>query len=539
MSKKLTKIIAISLLALMVPVAIVVTAICLSSAVTFSLKIDTLGYENVGAISYTVNGKVYEDGMRVKKGSTVTVEVKTTGYDFAGWYNGSADSLTLDTKAVSTKTSYTFDMTQDIEISTKSNIIVYSVKYDNSDAESVKYGTGLKNVITEQEGKYFAGWVLDADKDGFLSDAEMQAGYVGVAEFTEREVNLIASIEDIHYMVSYNGAEAVDVAWGTGLADGTGVVAPAGKYFVGWELDGAVVNVAKFNEEYKNGNVNLTPKFETIKYLVKYTDTVADAVEVEYGAALKTDYPVEEGKYLAGWTLEGVEYTEARFPAAYGNNAEIELAPSIKDIHYMVSYNGAEAVDVAWGTALSDGSDEDRENGIVFDSWTLNDVKVSEAKFAGYKNGDTVELVSVQKDLYKENNSYKTLNIRVNYVTTDGNILSKDGIEELNIRNKNYNNAVKDDNTLEYNFASMGINTLYEDYLEVQELRTENAYSLSKVFVTYKRSNGSWTQSGEFVTSTSLGVLINALKALDENAVTSRTAPLTLNITFVYEYKAA
>lgn len=536
MSKKLTKIIAISLLALIVPVAIVVTAICLSSAVTFSLKIDTLGYENVGAISYKVNGKDYEDGMRVKKDSKVTVTVETTGYDFKGWYNGTAENLTLNTEAVSTEMSYTFDMTQDIEISTKSNIIVYSVKYDGAEAESVKYGAFLKGATTSLDGKYFAGWKLDADKDGALSDSEKDAGYVGIANFTEREVNLIASIEDVYYYVSYNGSEAVKLVYGSALADGTGIIAPTGKHFTGWELDGTPVTEAKFAKAYENGNANLTAKFETIKYNVKYNG--GDAVEVEYGATLNTEWTVADGKYLAGWTLEGVDYTVATFPATYTNGSVVELTPSIKDIHYMVSYDGSEAKDVAWGTALENGSDEDRENGIVFDHWTLNGVKVESAKFEGYKNGDTVALVSAQKDLYAENDSYKTVNIRVNYVTADGKILSKDGFVELMIINKNYNNAVKEDNSLTYDFSKEKVNALYSSYNEVKELGTEVKYKLTKVFVTYKNANEE-KQSGEYNTTVTIAELINALEELAGDEITSRTAPLTLNITFLYEYTAA
>lgn len=536
MSKKLTKIIAISLLALIVPVAIVVTAICLSSAVTFSLKIDTLGYENVGAISYKVNGKDYEDGMRVKKDSKVTVTVETAGYDFDGWYNGSADSLTLDTEAVSTELSYTFDMTQDIELSTKSNIIVYSVKYDGAEAESVKYGSFLKDSTTSLDGKYFAGWKLDADNDGVLSDAEKEAGYVGIANFTEREVSLIASIEDVHYYVSYNGSEAVKLVYGSALADGTGVVAPTGKYFTGWELDGAPVTEAKFAKAYENGNVNLTATFETIKYSVKYNG--ADPVEVEYGSTLNTEWTVEEGKYLAGWTLEGVDYTVATFPATYTNGSVVELTPSIKDIHYMVSFDGSEAKDVAWGAVLENGSDRDRENGIVFDYWTLNGAKVESAKFEGCKNGDTVALVSAQKDLYVANDSYKTVNIRVNYVTADGKMLSKDGLVELMVIDQNYNNAVKDDNTLTNDFSSMTVGTVYSGYETVKELGTDESYALTKVFVTYKNADGE-RQSGEFDTTVTIAELINALEELAGDDMTSRTAPLTLNITFLYEYTAA
>ena len=117
-------------------------------------------------------------------------------------------------------------------------------------------------------------------------------------------------------------------------------------------------------------------------------------------------------------------------------------------------------------------------------------------------------------------------------------MLSKDGLVELMVIDQNYNNAVKDDNTLTNDFSSMTVGTVYSGYETVKELGTDESYALTKVFVTYKNADGE-RQSGEFDTTVTIAELINALEELAGDDMTSRTAPLTLNITFLYEYTAA
>ena len=108
MNKNLAKIITICVLAVIIPVAIIVTAVCLSSAVTYSLTLAIEGtVENVGEYTLKVNGKEYKDALKFSKGQNITVEVETTGYNFAGWYEGETFSREGD-KAVSNNEKFTF-----------------------------------------------------------------------------------------------------------------------------------------------------------------------------------------------------------------------------------------------------------------------------------------------------------------------------------------------------------------------------------------------------------------------------------------------
>lgn len=414
MSKKLTKIIAISLIALIIPVAIVVTAVCLSSAVTYSLIIDTMGYENVGAIKYQVNGKDYEEGMRLKKDSQVTVTVDTTGYNFTGWYTGTAKNSNLSTTTVSSKTSYTFDMTKDIELTARSQIIVYEVKFDNGEAKEIKYGQQINPVdsTSVEAGKYFVGWKIDKDGSRDLSDAEKNSDSVTVADFNATQVSLLSYIDDIYYNISYNGGERVKVLYGNAIADSKDVKAPTGKYCAGWALDGVALTSnekgeyeAIFAAEYTNSDVDLTPVFDTIKYNVEYDG--ADAVEVLYGGALK-EVDADEGYYHAGWKIAGDEtvYTTAEFPAKYKNESTVELTKVQKEINYKVSFNGKDPVEVKWGDPIK-VTNENRvtaEVGKYHSGWLLNGTAVKEAKFdKKYASGkEVVALTPEFKD-----NEYK------------------------------------------------------------------------------------------------------------------------------------
>ena len=102
MSKSLTKILTICILALIIPVAIVVTAICLSNAVTYTLTLAIDGFEeNAGAITLKVNGKDYVKPVQISRNSLVTLSVDSTGYDFGGWFLGTANEISAEDKAIS------------------------------------------------------------------------------------------------------------------------------------------------------------------------------------------------------------------------------------------------------------------------------------------------------------------------------------------------------------------------------------------------------------------------------------------------------
>ena len=66
MTRKLAKIIAIALICVLVPAAIAITVVCFANAEVFALSIATVGFENVGSITYSVNGKAYSEKVNLK-----------------------------------------------------------------------------------------------------------------------------------------------------------------------------------------------------------------------------------------------------------------------------------------------------------------------------------------------------------------------------------------------------------------------------------------------------------------------------------------
>ena len=549
MSKKLTKIVAISLLSLIVPVAVVVTAVCLSTAVTYSVTIDTKGFENVGAITYKVNGKDYEEGMRFKKGSTVVVTANTTGYDFKGWYDCAIGAITADKEVVEKESTYTFEIQRDTMITAQSDIIVYSVSYDGVASVSLKYGEDLKDTtaLAIPTGKYFAGWKLDVNNDGALSGDELTAGYSAKAIFDKKEVALIASIEDICYNVSYKGAEGSSkLVWGADLAEGSVVTAPAGHHFTKWMLDDKAFTKAEFDAKYMNSDVELVPAFELNKYMVKYDE--AEAVEVTYGEALaSTLQTAAAGKYFAGWTMAGDEkvYTVADFTQA--NGADIELSTKFYDIYYMVSFDGAEAVKVMYNTELTTvekAADEDKANGIVFDTWKLGEADVDNATFDAetYMNGkEVVRLTSVQKDLYEINDSYKLVKFgKLEYNTGDVGLLAmaENDPNEMILDKNTWINEIQENESVKINFKEKKISVLYNYFINVYQKGSSEKYTLKKIEVRYEANDG--TQHSVYLDYTdalTVDSIIKEFLKLTKDAneeITSRVLPLEISLNFIY-----
>ena len=208
MSKRLTKILTISLLAVMVPVAIIIIAICLSTAVSFNLKIDTKGYENVGNISITVNGNEYTDAVRIAKNSEVTVTVSTIGYDFEGWYACEAKDVIQDSEAITDEKSYTFTIVKDTVLTANINIIEYAITYGTETPVNVKYGAALKEAEDEDENVFY-GWKIAGDDTIYTT---------AIFNGDSREITLNAFRENIYEVEeSY---KSVKINWDYFVVDG-------------------------------------------------------------------------------------------------------------------------------------------------------------------------------------------------------------------------------------------------------------------------------------------------------------------------------
>jgi len=311
MSKRLIKILAISLICIMIPAAIVVSVVCVAAAQTYELAITTLGtIENVGSITYKVDDEVLEDKAQIRKDADVTVVAEAEGYNFIGWFTESEELL-------SSESEYTFKMTGAETLYAKFDVIKYNITYKLDEevignVEDVMWGSNLL-VLEERksdEGLAFAGWKKGTDTKVYTS-----------AKFgKETDVELLANFEEIKYMISYNGAEAVEVAWGDELTAGSNDIAN-GNLFLNWKKGETACPIEEGKEVAKFGVVkeviNLVPAYEKIVYNVSYDG--ADSVAVTWGTALS------EAPEVTGYTFKGWKVSAASDPimiAVFGYNAE-------------------------------------------------------------------------------------------------------------------------------------------------------------------------------------------------------------------------
>lgn len=301
MSKNLVKIITICLLAIIVPVAIVVTAICLSNAVTYTLTLDKLGFQEAGSVVLRVNGQEYQDTMKISRNQNVTLSVTTQGYTFDGWYEGKNTEIdeTKESLTEAGETTYTFKMTGDKNFTAKGSIIEYTVTYDGAHATPYKYGEELNDgsyaVISaenQKAGHTFVGWTL----------AEDETVYTKATFGTETEVALVSKTEvvkeNITYTVTYDGANATEIPYGGILNDGSyavGIDAAEGDLFDGWVIEGedTIYTTAMFGTDVNVALVSTKVNLYDNSYKLVKFEFMPDS----------SDY-----KDLDGYDIDSVEY---------------------------------------------------------------------------------------------------------------------------------------------------------------------------------------------------------------------------------------
>lgn len=416
MSKSLTKILTICILALIIPVAIVVTAICLSNAVTYTLTLAIDGFEeNAGAITLKVNGKDYVEPVQISRNSLVTLSVDSTGYDFGGWFLGTADEISAEDKAISNEKSFTIKIDEDLTLTAMNEIIVYSISYDEETATQVKYGSELKVIPDEDRtnGIVFKGWKMEGSENV----------YTKALFGTEKDVALTSVQDLIKYNISYNGEEPVNIEFGTALKDFEDEDRENGLVFEGWKINGdeTVYTEAKFLDYDENQVINLVSSQRLIKYTVSYNGE--EPVSVEFGTALKDfeDQDRENGLVFEGWKINGDEnvYTEAKF-LDYDENQVINLVSSQKNLFEGVVKEITVKYDFYGGPWLdNDTSSPDR--GVLEGDIThtlINSVKddIDELKYD--YDSDTIEnlLNELVKEVYNsEGDKYTAESITIVY----------------------------------------------------------------------------------------------------------------------------
>lgn len=377
MSKSLTKILTICILALIIPVAIVVTAICLSNAVTYTLTLAIDGFEeNAGAITLKVNGKDYVEPVQISRNSLVTLSVDSTGYDFGGWFLGTPEEISAEDKEISDKKSFTIKINEDLTLTAMNEIIVYSISYDEETATQVKYGSELKVISDEDRtnGIVFKGWKMEGSENV----------YTKALFGTEKDVALTSVQDLIKYNISYNGEEPVSVEFGTALKEFEDQDRENGLVFEGWKINGdeTVYVEAKFLDYDENQVINLVssqknlfegvvkeitvkydfyggPWYDEEGYIIegeishKLINSVKDDVD-----ALEYNYDTETIEILLNnlvkevYNSEGDKYTAESITIVYGDSEQTNLGLTTTVSEFLSFYKDLSGNDYTVGEVI-------------------------------------------------------------------------------------------------------------------------------------------------------------------------------------------
>ena len=415
MNKNLAKIITICVLAVVIPVAIIVTAVCLSSAVTYSLTLAVDGYiNNVGEFAVKVNGKEYKDALKFSKGQNITVEIESEGYNFVGWYEGETYSIEGD-EAVSKNAKYTFKISENTNLTAVVDLVKYAVSYNGANATFVNYGAVLSNEygISEEDqekGVTFVGWAYkDANqREHVIADStELNNAFANESGIIDLYAKTEVVAENITYYVSYDGKDDVKVRYGAALNNGDAADVADRYAFAGWLWNNEIVTNAEFGTT--TNQISLTSKqafLYTITFKNGNSETIKTVEDVLAGTKLLDGSDedvfaaITEGKKFAGWKYgENKVESEVVDAEVFGEEShDITLILVEENVKYSISYDGKEATEnVEYGTDLAGKEEANLTEGKKFTGWLYENEVVTKAEFGDKKHDAEISLTSKQE----------------------------------------------------------------------------------------------------------------------------------------------
>ena len=182
MSKKLIMIISICALVVLCPLVILGISLMSTEAVGCTLTISGAGIEKIGEtdfggktskVSIMIDGKEQKSTkLNITKSTLVTVTYEGIGYDFVGWFSGEYNEINREgnnaDKAVSYKTSYTFEIKKNTVLTAVRDVKTYNVTYegkydDNStsiriDSKVYAFNEPLATAEAKNANNVLAGW---------------------------------------------------------------------------------------------------------------------------------------------------------------------------------------------------------------------------------------------------------------------------------------------------------------------------------------------------------------------------------------------
>lgn len=190
MSKYLVKILSICAFVIIIPLAILATALCVTGSASYKVRLYIVGQD---AEASTANCKVLVNGKESKnnvfsfaKGEEAILTFESEGYDFVGWYNGTDKTYNGEEAPVTANVTYSIKVTGNVSMTAKCAIKTYEVTYKGFQKDKVtpfdygtityKYGKELVKINDES----FRGWRVEGTDDYYTNATFPISGKVDV-----------------------------------------------------------------------------------------------------------------------------------------------------------------------------------------------------------------------------------------------------------------------------------------------------------------------------------------------------------------------
>ncbi len=415
MSKNLLKILSICAFVVILPLAILATALCVTESQAYWVRLYVDGTtEGQPATSVLINGKEREKNeLRVQKGSEVIITFEGEAYDFDGWYQGNDKTYQANNKVVADKATYSFKLEGATELTAKCKVKTYTFtfggKYNDGsaitnvvDGKTFVYGDALPEIspIGEGTGIAFSGWMLN--EEGIVE------GPFKTATYTLSGAHELVAKWDNEKQVSYYDADKKLISSSAYTQekfnnfellteDEVKTSIKAGYTYAGWtDVNGNPINLEELKTNFNTNNLdlylklnvinyNLSVKFNPVNKLNKPNTEITYNVETGFSAYKET---------RLSYTFKGLEYNGTLYTQTSEKNDYKNGSISLGSV--LVANNVLDAeVTAIWQADYSKisfnvrGVDETRLNYVqYFDGTEYSDINYTrEYEFLDIENG--------------------------------------------------------------------------------------------------------------------------------------------------------
>lgn len=350
MSKHLIKILSICALVVLVPLIVVGSAITVTQAAPATLTIYQGGNDGQYAgksstISILIDGVPQVDGqgqpvstITVKKHSTVAVHYEGTGYEFAGWYDGTAQEVDGTETPLSTNTTYEFTIRGTTSLTAVRNAIQYQIQYSgtyddgtavgdiaedhiNTAVQTVEYGT-LLATLTPQAGATFGGWYVE-NGDETVTKGTTNAIFNNV-DYKDENGLITLTLKPVwsnQMLFTYYASDRSTIIWQDRItqeefanytllsADNENVISNTtpGYRFVEW-VDNVGNPVSIGDITYTTGEYSVYAREEVVSYDVTVEFNAIDTTDTTVITYNARDGFSDYSEERIGYTFQGLSY---------------------------------------------------------------------------------------------------------------------------------------------------------------------------------------------------------------------------------------